>query len=101
NGKIKDANNEDYWRSFVADRRRMIVEISEQIDKHADASSRTLIRAALDAARAQSERIEPIRYVEYLRLWRSDRVRWTDFQAGLPKLDWDGALKHLGLDAPP
>ena len=66
-----------YWRDFLDHRWRFIGEIIGRIERTGTPPERAgPMRAALEAARRECERITPALCVDYLAAWQEDRERW-------------------------
>jgi glycosyltransferase involved in cell wall biosynthesis len=68
---------EGFWREFLDHRWRFIGEIIGRIERIGIPPERAgPMRAALEAARRESERITPSLCVDFLTAWQDDRERW-------------------------
>lgn len=76
---VSDADR-PFWDSFMADRRKLIITTVEQAGRaNLPAGTLRRMKAALEAAREQSEKISPELCVAYLGAWQRDRRTWRRY----------------------
>ncbi len=91
-GRPLDAADSDYWREFLAQRKRFIDYILGHLDKVAiGPSQRERVRSALLASRGRLACIRPSFCKAYLKAWIADQANWQRhveaFPTGLPPSD--------------
>jgi hypothetical protein len=96
-GRGLESATRDYWSQFLADRKRVLDEVTGRLHLVSD-EIRDEMACAIDAASRTRRAIHPGMCVKYIETWREDLEQWALRRDRLPPVgSMADALRELGL----